>query len=69
MDKKIKQCKIEEKGFKNIISVAYDDGSKDDKLGSYYPDELYYDEYEFIGLTRQEAIDLMTKRDTAFLRS
>lgn len=69
MEKKIKQCSIKEDGYKNIISVIYDDESTDDKIGSYYPDELYYNENEFIGLTKEQAIDLMRKKDIAYLRS
>ena len=68
MEKKIKQCFIKKEGFKNIISVVYDDGPTDDKIGTYYPDELYYNENDFIGLTRQQAIDLMTQKDIAYLR-
>lgn len=68
MEKKIKHCKIKECGFKNIISVVYDDGSVDDRLGAYYPDELYYSESDFIGLTRKEASDFMDQRDKAYLR-
>ena len=69
VDKKIKHCEIRKGRFMNIISVVYDDGSVDDGIGSYYPDELYFDEREFIGLTRKQASDLMDERDKAYLRS
>lgn len=67
MKKKIKQCEIKKVEFKNVILVIYDDGSTD-IIGSYYPDELYFSENEFINLTRQQAVDLMTEKDITYLR-
>lgn len=68
MEKRIVECTIKAGRFMNIISVVYDDGSVDDGIGSYYPDELYYCESEFIGLTRKQASDLMDQRDKEYLR-
>lgn len=68
MEKKIKQCKINKEGYKNVISVVYNDGTTDDRLGLYYPDEIHYDACEFINLTRQQAIGLMLQKDIAYLK-
>lgn len=68
MEKRIKTCEIKEERFKNIVSVVYDDGSVDDRIGSYYPDELSFTPDEFVGLTEKEASDLMSERDKAYLR-
>ena len=38
-------------------------------LFGYYPDELTFAESEFIGLTREEALALFTKKDVAYLQS
>lgn len=69
MEKRIKQCKIFEGRFTNIVGVVYDDGSVDDRLATYYPDELSFNEDEFIGLTKKEALDLMFQKDLEYLRS
>jgi hypothetical protein len=37
-------------------------------LFSFYPDELSFEESEFIGLTECEAHKLFTKKDVAYLR-
>jgi hypothetical protein len=50
------------------VWVTYEDG-EEEKLFSYYPDELYFEESEFIGLTRDDAFRLFHKRDVAYLRS
>lgn len=68
MGKTIAICNITKGRFMNIISVEYSDGSVDDCIGSYYPDELYFSESEFIGLTREEASELMRRKDVAYLR-
>lgn len=67
MVKIIKQCRIEKEGYKNVISVTYNDESKEN-IGVYFPDEIHYDANEFINLTRQRAIELMTQKDIAYLR-
>lgn len=68
MKKRIKTCEIKEERFKNIVSVVYDDGTVEDCIGSYYPDELSFTPDEFIGLTRKEASELMENKDKAYLR-
>ena len=68
MEKKIISCEITELRFKNEIDVMYDDGSVE-ALTCYYPDELSFDEREFIGLTEREASELIRNRDKAYLRS
>lgn len=66
--KKITICEITEIGYLNEVDVMYDDGSVE-RIGVYYPDELSFDEREFIGLTRDEASRLFRNRDIAYLRS
>lgn len=68
MYKIITKCKITRGRFINVISAEYSDGSADDCIGSYYPDELYFAEREFIGLTKEEASELIRLRDVAYLR-
>lgn len=50
------------------VWVTYEDG-EEEKLFSYYPDEISFDESEFVGLTREKAMSLYTKKDVAYLRS
>jgi hypothetical protein len=50
------------------VWVTYEDG-KEEKLFSYYPDEISFTEFEFIGLTKEEAHQLFHKKDVAYLRS
>jgi hypothetical protein len=50
------------------VWVTYEDG-KEEKLFSYYPDEISFTESEFIGLTKEEAHQLFHKKDVAYLRS
>lgn len=68
MKKKIVCCEITELRFKNEVVVMYNDGTVE-KLFSYYPDELSFNEREFIGLTRDEAMEVFRSKDTAYLRS
>jgi hypothetical protein len=69
MDKKIVECRIVESKFRNIIGFVYDDGTVNDRADSYYPDELHFEECEFIGLTETQARYLINQRDAAYLRS
>ena len=50
------------------IRVTWDGGVKE-YLFSYYPDELSFTKEEFIGLTRDQALDLRHKKDVEYLRS
>tara|TARA_R100001530_G_scaffold136273_1_gene116150 strand:+ start:473 stop:685 length:213 start_codon:yes stop_codon:yes gene_type:complete len=53
---------------RNRITVLLE-GGQEEVVGHYFTDELKFTEKEFIGLTYSEAIDLLTKRDLAYLRS
>jgi hypothetical protein len=50
------------------VWVTYEDG-EEEKLFSYYPDEISFDASEFVGLTREQAMSLYTKKDINYLRS
>jgi hypothetical protein len=66
--KKIVLCEITKVGFKNEVDAMFDDGSVE-RLFMYYPDELTFDEREFVGLTKDEAMILYHNRDIAYLRN
>ena len=65
--KRIKLCEITELGNKSEVDVMYNDGSVE-MLFVYYQDELSFEEQEFIGLTKSEALELFRHRDMAYLR-
>lgn len=65
--KRIKLCEITELGYTNEVDVMYNDGSVE-MIFRYYPDELTFDEREFIGLTKKEALELFVLRDKTCLR-
>lgn len=67
MEKKIKHCIIKEGKYQNTIWVIFDDDSEG-ALGAYYPDEINYDESDFVGLTQKQAKDFITRQDIAYLR-
>jgi len=50
------------------VWVTYEDG-EEEKLFSYYPDEISFDASEFVGLTRDAANKLYSKKDVAYLRA
>ena len=50
------------------VHVTYEDGSKE-MLFRYYPDEISFNEKEFIGLTANQARELFHKKDKAYLQS
>ena len=50
------------------VAVTFNDG-KEETLFTFYPDELSFNESEFIGLTRNEAMSLRHRKDVAYLRS
>jgi hypothetical protein len=50
------------------VTVTFEDGEVKD-LFSFYPDEITFDESEFIGLTEDEARALRHEKDVAYLRS
>lgn len=51
-----------------LVHVVYEDGSEED-LFSFYPDEISFQEQEFIGLTTAEARHLHFTKDKAYLQS
>lgn len=65
--KRIKLCEITELGYKNEVDVMYEDGSVE-MLFRYYPDELSFEEHEFIGITKSEALAIFRHRDMAYIR-
>ena len=62
---KIVKAFIEEVDYKNRIIVFYDDGTG--SMFEYYPDELIFCSEEFLGLTKEEAIDLFNKKDMGLI--
>jgi hypothetical protein len=50
------------------VKVTYTDGAEE-KLFTFYPDELSFSEREFIGLTRDQAMSLRHRKDVAYLQS
>jgi len=70
---KIVECKITkmpENPFDPMPQViaTFEDGSIK-VLFTYYPDEIFFDPYEFIGLTEEDALTLYHAKDIAYLRS
>ena len=68
MDKIIVVCKIEAGLFRDKLVAIYDDESSE-VIFEYYNDEMTFDPREFIGLTKDEALDLYHRKDIAYLRS
>lgn len=50
------------------VHVVFDDGSEKD-LFSFYPDELFFSESEFIGLTEAQARQRFFEKDRTYLQS
>ena len=50
------------------VIATFEDGSVI-SLFSYFPDEIFFDPYEFIGLTEADAMTLYHVKDVAYLRS
>jgi hypothetical protein len=65
--KRIKLCEITELGYTNEVDVMYDDGTVE-MIFRYYTDELSFNEHEFIGLTKDKALELFRLRNKACLR-
>ena len=49
------------------VIVTYENGEQEE-LFDFYPDEIDFEEQEFIGLTRKEALRLRQKKDIDYLR-
>ena len=54
--------------YQTTVMVELNSGEIDDAF-AFYPDELYFSENEFIGLTIDEAEERFHKQDIAYLRS
>ena len=50
------------------VTATFDNGETEE-LFTFYPDELSFQESEFIGKTREEALALHHKKDVAHLQS
>ena len=50
-----------------VVFVTID--GEESRLFEYYADELSFHSNEFIGLTREEALDLRYQKDLAYIRS
>ena len=50
------------------VTATFEDGTTKE-LFTFYPDELSFRASEFVGLTEQEAHDLFSKKDVAYIRS
>ena len=68
MESKIMLCEITRMGYVNEVDVMYDNGLIE-TVFRYYPDELSFNRREFIGLTKDEALELYRHKDIAYLRS
>lgn len=68
MKNRIILCEITTLGFINEVDVMYDNGLIETVL-RYYPDELSFTERDFLGLTKDEAMELYRRMDIAYLRS
>lgn len=69
MKQKIVGCRIVHKHWDaSEVHVTYEDGSEK-MLTTYFPDEISFDESEFIGLTDDQALKMKHQRDIAYLRS
>lgn len=67
MYKKIMDCEIKEARRNNEVHVTYYDGSKE-ILVDYYPDEITFRSFEFVGLNRFEAMTLARSRYAEYTR-
>ena len=50
------------------VKVTYDDGTEE-TLFEFYPDEISFGESQFVGLTRDEALEVRHKTDVAYIQS
>lgn len=68
MDKIIVVCKIKPGMFRDSLVAIYDDETSE-VIFEYYNDEMAFDPREFVGLTKDEALDLYHRKDIAYLQS
>lgn len=50
------------------VKATFDNGETE-VLFTFYPDELSFTESEFIGKTKEEALDLRHKKDVEYIQS
>lgn len=50
------------------VTGTFDDGTVS-RVFEFYDDELSFEGREFVGLTREEALNLFRKKDIAYLQS
>lgn len=50
------------------VTVTYEDGSQEE-IFEFFQDEIMFYQHEFVGLTREQAIELKHKKDIEHLRS
>ena len=66
----IKKARIEHPQFgESVVYADFGDGKGEVRIMGYFRDELSFSEEEFVGLTREEASALHTKKDQAYLNS
>ena len=53
---------------KPTVTAVFEDGSTKE-LFSFYPDEISFEEFEFVGLTESEAHELRLRKDVDFLQN
>lgn len=53
---------------KAVVTAKFEDGTSGEVL-RFYPDELFFHESEFVGLTREGVSDLFRRKDIAYLQS
>lgn len=69
MKQKIIGCRIVHEHWEpSKVYVTYEDGTEK-FLTDYFPDEISFDESEFIGLTDDQALKMKQQKDIAYLRS
>lgn len=69
MEQKIIKCRIVHEHWEpSKVYVTHEDGSEK-LLTDYFPDEISFDESEFVGLTDDQALKMKQQKDIAYLRS
>ncbi len=51
-----------------VVTVTYEDQSTE-RLFSYFADEIQFTPSDFLGLSRDEALEIRLKKDLAYLKS
>mgnify|MGYP001468952088 CR=1 FL=1 len=70
MTQKITEARVTvSKSMFDIPSVFVTIDGKEEKLFDFYPDEISFSSFEFIGLTKEEAKKIKYTKDLNYLRS